>query len=209
MAFELPKLPYAFEALEPVIDSKTMQIHHGKHHQAYTDKLNAAVKGTEWESKSIEDILGSLADLPENIRGVVRNNGGGYYNHSLFWESMTAPNAEAPQKALADKISADFGSFDAFKEKFAAAGANQFGSGWSWLYLTPEKKLQIAGTANQDTPFMAKEFGGFGKGNIPLLGLDVWEHAYYLNYQNRRPDYIAAWWGVVNWKKVSERFAAI
>lgn len=206
MAHSLPSLPYDFSALEPVIDATTMQIHHGKHHQTYVDKLNAAVKGTEWENKSLEETLSSLSDLPENIRGAVRNNGGGHYNHSLFWENLQSPSDETniPQ-ALADKINSDLGGLEAFKEKFAAAAVGQFGSGWAWLYLSADGKLQVASTANQDVPFYPKELGGFGAGSKPLLGLDVWEHAYYLKYQNKRPDYIAAWWKVVNWQKVAGR----
>ncbi len=199
MAFELPALPYAFDALEPHFDARTMEIHHDKHHAGYTTKLNAALEGTEFASKSIEEILGNLSALPEAKRGAVRNNGGGYANHSLFWETL-GPNAGGtPGGALAEAINAAFGSFDSFKEAFSNAAANQFGSGWAWLYVDGGK-LAVTSTPNQDTPLM--------EGKTPILGLDVWEHAYYLHYQNRRPDYIAAFWNVVNWDKVAEKFTA-
>ncbi len=199
MAFELPKLNYAFNALEPHIDARTMEIHHGKHHQAYVTNLNNAIAGTEAEKMSIEEICKNISKFP----AAVRNNGGGHYNHSLFWNLM-APNAGgAPTGALADAINATFTSFDEFKTKFAQAGITRFGSGWAWLVKTADGKLSISSTPNQDNPLMdIAEV----KGN-PILGCDVWEHAYYLNYQNRRPDYITAWWNVVNWNEVAKRFA--
>jgi superoxide dismutase, Fe-Mn family len=197
MAFTLPALSYAFEALEPHIDTKTMQIHHGKHHQAYVDNLNKAIAGTEHENKTIEQLVATAG----SISPAVRNNGGGHWNHSFFWESL-APNAGgAPSGKLADAINAAFGSFDAFKEKFSNAGMTRFGSGWAWL-IKKDGKLEVSSTPNQDNPLMdVAEVKG-----IPLLGCDVWEHAYYLNYQNRRADYLAAFWNVVNWNKVVERF---
>jgi superoxide dismutase, Fe-Mn family len=199
MAFTLPALPYAHEALEPHIDSKTMQIHHGKHHQAYVDNLNKAIAGTANETKSLEELVQAAG----SISPAVRNNGGGHWNHTFFWESM-APNAGgAPTGALADAITASFGSLDAFKEKFAAAGMTRFGSGWAWL-LVKDGKLEVSSTPNQDNPLMdVAEVKG-----TPVLGIDFWEHAYYLHYQNRRADYLAAFWNVVNWDKVAERFAA-
>jgi len=200
MAFTLPALPYAFNALEPHIDARTMEIHHGKHHNAYVTNLNNAIAGTDAEKLSIEEICSSISKYP----AAVRNNGGGHFNHSLFWNIM-GPNAGgAPTGALADAINAAFGSFDEFKTKFAAAGATRFGSGWAWLIVDGSKKLQITSTPNQDNPLMdIAEVKG-----TPILGLDVWEHAYYLNYQNRRPDYIGAFWNVVNWAEVSKRFEA-
>ncbi len=200
MAFELPALPYGFDALEPHIDAKTMEIHHDKHHQAYVDKLNAAVEGTDVADKSIEELIVGLAALPADIQAPVRNNGGGHINHSLFWESMSAEGGGAPSGDLAAAIDDAFGSFDAFKEAFEAAGVSQFGSGWSWL-VADGGKLAVVSTANQDSPLT--------DGKRPLLGNDVWEHAYYLNYQNRRPDYLKAWWNTVNWDVVSARFAAV
>ncbi len=200
MAFELPALPYGFDALEPHIDAKTMEIHHDKHHQAYVDKLNAAVEGTDVADKSIEELIVGLAALPADIQAPVRNNGGGHINHSLFWESMSAEGGGAPSGDLAAAIDGAFGSFDAFKEAFEAAGVGQFGSGWSWL-VADGGKLAVVSTANQDSPLT--------DGKRPLLGNDVWEHAYYLNYQNRRPDYLKAWWNTVNWDVVSARFAAV
>ncbi len=200
MAFELPALPYGFDALEPHIDAKTMEIHHDKHHQAYVDKLNAAVEGTDAADKSIEELIAGLAALPADIQAPVRNNGGGHINHSLFWESMSADGGGAPSGDLAVAIDDAFGSFDAFKEAFEAAGVGQFGSGWSWL-VADGGKLAVVSTANQDSPLT--------DGKRPLLGNDVWEHAYYLNYQNRRPDYLKAWWNTVNWDVVSARFAAV
>lgn len=198
MAFELPKLPYSYDALEPHIDARTMEIHYSKHHQAYTTNLNAAIEGTDLAGKSIEDILKNL-DLNNKP---VRNNGGGFYNHNLFWEVM-APNAGGePTGELATAINDAFGSFDAFKEAFAKAGATQFGSGWAWLCVK-NGKLEVCATANQDNPLMP----GIGCEGMPILGLDVWEHAYYLNYQNRRPDYINAFFNVVNWDAVAKKYA--
>ena len=206
MAFTLPALPYAFNALEPHIDAKTMEIHHGKHHNAYVTNLNAAVAGKPEESLSIEEICKNISKYP----AAVRNNGGGHYNHSLFWTIM-APNAGgAPTGALADAINAAFGSFDEFKTKFNAAATGRFGSGWAWLIKDASGKLAITSTANQDNPLMDLPAGQAGVAEVkgtPVLGLDVWEHAYYLNYQNRRPDYCAAFWNVVNWNEVAKRFA--
>jgi superoxide dismutase, Fe-Mn family len=199
MAFELPQLPYASDALEPHFDKMTMEIHHGKHHAAYTANLNAAIQGTPNESKSIEELL---ADV-DALGAAVRNNGGGYYNHNMFWESLSPKGGGAPKGELAAAIDAAFGSFDAFKETFAKAGATRFGSGWAWLCVKGGK-LEVCSSANQDNPLMP----GVGCGGFPILGLDVWEHAYYLHYQNRRPDYIGAFWNIVNWDKVAERFAA-
>ncbi len=201
MAFELPSLPYSEDALEPHIDARTMSIHHDKHHAAYTNNLNSALEGhADLAGKSIEALLGDLNAIPEAIRTVVRNNGGGYANHNLFWETMGPDAGGAPTGDLAAAIDDAFGSFTAFKEQFAKAATTRFGSGWAWLYVGRDGKLAIGSTPNQDTPLM--------EGNTPLLGLDVWEHAYYLNYQNRRPDYITAWWNVVNWNAVAERYAA-
>lgn len=197
MAFELPKLPYAYDALEPHIDARTMEIHHTKHHQAYINNLNNAIKGTDMENLSIMDLMSKHVDIT-----AVRNNGGGYWNHNLFWEVMSPNGGGMPSGDLADAINASFGSFDAFKEKFNAAAATRFGSGWAWLCVHPGGKLDICSTANQDNPLMP----GVGCSGTPILGLDVWEHAYYLNYQNRRPDYIGAWWNVVNWEEVARRF---
>lgn len=198
MAFELPKLPYAFDALEPYIDAKTMEIHHGKHHNAYTTNLNAAIAGTDLENKSIEEILKNL-DLNNKA---VSNNGGGYYNHNLFWTILT-PNAEKqPSGDLKKAIEDAFGSFEEFKNQFSKAAATQFGSGWAWLCVHKGGKLEVCATANQDNPLMPT----IGCGGTPILGLDVWEHAYYLNYQNRRPDYIEAFFNIINWKKVEELY---
>ena len=199
MAFALPPLPYAYDALEPHIDAQTMTIHHDKHHQAYVDKLNAAVAGTEWESKSIDEIIANLDKLAENIRTAVRNNGGGHYNHSLFWEWMSPEGGGEPSGPLADAINAKFGSFAKFKEEFEAAGVARFGSGWVW-FIKDGSGVAIVSTPNQDSPA--------SEGKVVLLGNDVWEHAYYLKYQNRRPEYLAAWWNVVNWPKAQARFAA-
>ena len=199
MAFELPALPYAEDALEPHIDARTMGIHHGKHHAGYTGNLNAAIAGTELEGMSIEAILGDLDAVPEGIRTAVRNNGGGFANHSLFWQIMSPDGGGEPSGALADAINSAFGSFDEFKSAFSAAAATRFGSGWAWL-VSDGGALSVTSTPNQDTPLM--------DGTTPLLGIDVWEHAYYLNYQNRRPDYIAAFFNVVNWDKVAELYAA-
>ena len=199
MAFEVPALPYAYDALEPHVDEATMQIHHDKHHQAYVDKLNAAVEGTDAANSSIEDLIAGLSSLPAEIQGPVRNNGGGHLNHSLFWESMSADGGGAPDGDLAAAIEDAFGSFDDFKAAFEAAGVGQFGSGWAWL-VVDGGKLAVVSTANQDSPLT--------DGKTPLLGNDVWEHAYYLNYQNRRPDYLKAWWNTVDWSVVAARFAA-
>lgn len=199
MAFELPQLPYAYDALEPHIDARTMEIHHGKHHNGYTTNLNNAIAGTALEGKSIKDILTGL----DMDNGAVRNNGGGYFNHDLFWSTM-GPNAGgAPTGELAAAIDAEFGSFDAFKEAFSKAAATRFGSGWAWLCVHKGGKVEVCSTPNQDNPLMP----GVGCEGSPILGLDVWEHAYYLNYQNRRPDYIAAFFNVVNWEAVSVLYA--
>jgi len=200
MAYTLPQLPYAYNALEPHIDARTMEIHHTKHHQAYINNVNTALAGTEFEKLSVEDLIKDLSKIPENIRTVVRNNGGGHANHSLFWKNMGPSAGGAPKGDLAAAITGAFGTFDAFKEQFAKAGATRFGSGWAWLSIGKDKKLVVESTANQDSPLM--------EGKTPILGLDVWEHAYYLNYQNRRPDYITAFWNVVNWNEVARRFAA-
>jgi Fe-Mn family superoxide dismutase len=199
MAFELPALPYAFNALEPHIDARTMEIHHDKHHKAYVDNLNAALAGTEWEGKPLEEILKNLNNLPEAKRGAVRNNGGGHWNHTFFWEILKHNDGGKPSGDLAAAIDSTFGSFDQFKEQFANAGKTRFGSGWAWL-VVDGGKLAVTSTPNQDNPLM--------EGKTAILGLDVWEHAYYLNYQNRRPDYINAFWDVINWDKVAELYAA-
>ena len=197
MSFELPKLPYAYAALEPHVDARTMEIHHTKHHQGYVTKLNAAVAGTPEEGKSLEELMANISKLSTGVR----NNGGGHYNHSLFWEVMTPNGSGAPTGDLADAINLAFGSFDKFKEDFNNAAGTRFGSGWAWL-IKHDGKLAVTSTPNQDNPLMdIAEVKG-----TPILGLDVWEHAYYLNYQNRRPDYISAWWNVVNWEKVAENF---
>lgn len=206
MAHELPPLPYPKDALEPHIDAMTMDIHHGRHHKAYVDNLNKALAGHPGlEARSLEALLADLASVPENIRGAVRNNGGGHWNHTFFWKIM-APNAGGtPSGALASAINAAFGSFDEFKAKFEAAGLGRFGSGWAWL-LVNGGKLEIASTPNQDNPLMGKAIAGCE--GRPILGVDVWEHAYYLKYQNRRADYLKAWWNVVNWAEVARLFAA-
>ncbi|HUQ18866.1 MAG TPA: superoxide dismutase [Gemmatimonadaceae bacterium] len=197
MAFSLPQLPYDFAALEPHIDAQTMQIHHGKHHQTYVNNLNAAIeKAPELADKSLDDLMRSIDKAPEAVRNAVRNNGGGHWNHSKFWEWMK-PGGSEPTGDLADAIGDSFGGLDKLKEQWAAAGTGRFGSGWVWL-VKDGSKLSITSTPNQDNPLM--------EGKTPILGLDVWEHAYYLKYQNRRPDYITAWWNVVNWDAVSERF---
>ncbi len=199
MAFTLPKLPYEFNALEPHIDARTMEIHHDKHHQAYVNNLNTAIqKHPELETKSVEDLLKDLNAVPDDIRTAVRNNGGGHFNHSLFWEIMSPKGGGAPSGKLADAIKKAFGDFSAFKEKLAAAAVGQFGSGWAWL-VKDGSGLAVMSTPNQDNPI--------SQGKVAILGVDVWEHAYYLNYQNRRPDYVAAWWNVVNWDEVGKRFA--
>lgn len=199
MAFTLPQLPYAPDALEPHIDAQTMQIHHGKHHQAYVDNLNKAIAGTEHENKSLEELVASAG----SITPAVRNNGGGHWNHSFFWQLLTPNAGEGPTGALADEINATFGSLDELKEKMNAAGATRFGSGWAWL-IVKDGKLEVTSTPNQDNPLMdVAEVKG-----KPILGIDVWEHAYYLKYQNRRPEYLGAIWNVINWKKVAEHFEA-
>lgn len=205
MAYTLPELPYGYDALEPHIDARTMEIHHTKHHQAYITKVNAAIEGTPLEGKSIEALVSDLSAVPEEKRGAVRNNGGGHANHSLFWTVMGPGKGGSPSGELAAAIDQAFGSLDAFKEKFADAAATRFGSGWAWLVLDGGQ-LQVGSTANQDSPLMGAAVSGIG--GTPLLGLDVWEHAYYLNYQNRRPDYIAAFWDVVDWDAVAARYAA-
>ncbi len=198
MAFTLPALPYAHDALEPHIDTQTMQIHHGKHHQAYVDNLNKAIAGTEHEGKSLEE----LVEAAGTISPAVRNNGGGHWNHTFFWNSLSPKGGGAPSGKLADAIKEAFGSFEEFKTKFAAAGVGRFGSGWVWLIIKKDGKLEISSTPNQDNPLMDV---ADNKG-VPLLGIDVWEHAYYLKYQNKRPDYLAAIWNVVDWKRVEERY---
>ncbi|OQZ06676.1 MAG: superoxide dismutase [Planctomycetes bacterium UTPLA1] len=198
MAFELPALPYAFDALTPHIDAKTMEIHHGKHHNAYVTNVNKALEGqAALAAKPIEQLLREISQVPDTIRQAVINNGGGHANHSLFWQIMGKGCGGSPGGAISEAINGAFGGFDAFKEKFATAAATRFGSGWAWL-AWKDGKLEVFSTANQDSPYMT--------GHTPIIGLDVWEHAYYLNYQNRRPDYIAAWWSVVNWKKADELF---
>jgi len=204
MAYELPALPYPADALEPHIDTRTMEIHHGKHHAGYVAKLNAAIEGTDLGNKSVVDLISDLSAVPENIRGAVRNNGGGHANHSLFWQILS-PEGGEPAGDLANAINADLGGFDAFKDAFSNAAATRFGSGWAWLCVGAEGTLCVCSSPNQDSPWMqgVSECPG-----TPILGLDVWEHAYYLNYQNRRPDYIAAFFSVVNWAKVGELYAA-
>jgi len=200
MSFTLPALPYAYDALEPSIDARTMEIHHGKHHQAYVNNLNAALeKAPELQGKSLDDLMRGINSVPESVRTAVRNNGGGHWNHSLFWQVMGPGAGGAPSGALGDAITSAFGDFEKFKEQFAAAAASRFGSGWAWL-VNDDGKLAITSTPNQDNPLM--------EGKTALMGVDVWEHAYYLKYQNRRPDYVKAWWDVVNWKAVADRFKA-
>jgi Fe-Mn family superoxide dismutase len=199
MAYEVPPLPYDYAALEPHIDEATMRVHHDKHHQAYVDKVNAALEGTDWADRPIEEVIANLGDVPEGKRTAVRNNGGGHYNHSLFWEWLSPDGGGEPSGELADAINEAFGSFADFQAKFKETGVNQFGSGWSWL-VRDGSGLAVVGSANQDNPLT--------DGKTPLLGVDVWEHAYYLKYQNRRPDYIDAWWNVVNWAKVAEAYGA-
>jgi Fe-Mn family superoxide dismutase len=199
MAFELPKLPYAYDALEPHIDARTMEIHHSKHHQGYTNNLNAALeKHPELAGKNVGELLRDLNSVPEDIRTAVRNNGGGFKNHKIFWKIMSPDGGGEPSGALAEAINAAFGDFASFKDMFSKAGATRFGSGWAWLSKKTDGGLVVTSTPNQDTPLM--------EGLFPILCLDVWEHAYYLNYQNRRGDYIAAWWNVVNWEEVARRF---
>lgn len=199
MAYSLPELPFAYDALEPHIDARTMEIHHGKHHNGYVTKVNAALEGSDLGEKSIEDLIADLNSVPEATRGAVRNNGGGHANHSLFWSVMSAEGGGEPTGELADAINSEFGSFDGFKEKFAAAAGTRFGSGWAWLSVD-NGKLVVESTPNQDNPLM--------EGRTPVLGLDVWEHAYYLNYQNRRPDYVGAFFNVIDWNAVAARYAA-
>lgn len=200
MAFELPKLPYAYDALEPHIDARTMEIHHTKHHQGYTSKLNAAIEGTELAGKSIEDILTGL----DMSNSAVRNNGGGFYNHSLFWTILSPSGGGKPSGELAAAIDSAFGSFEEFKNKFTTAAGTRFGSGWAWLCVHKGGKVEVCSTPNQDNPLMP----GVECGGQPILGLDVWEHAYYLNYQNKRPDYIEAFFNIINWDEVSKRYAS-
>lgn len=200
MPFELPRLPYAFNALEPAIDARTMEIHHGKHHQAYVDNLNKAVAGTPMEGMDLEALLKGL----DMNKAAVRNNGGGHWNHSLFWQVMTPKGGGGPEGELAEALQRDLGGMDSFKEAFANAAATRFGSGWAWLCVHQGGKLEICSTPNQDNPLMP----GTGCGGTPILGVDVWEHAYYLHYQNRRADYLKAWWSVVSWPEVARRYAA-
>ena len=199
MPYEVPPLPYDYAALDPHIDEATMRVHHDKHHQAYVDKVNAALEGTDWADRPIEEVVANLSQIPEDKRNAVRNNGGGHYNHSLFWEWLSPDGGGEPEGALADAINDAFGSFADFQGKVKDAGVNQFGSGWAWL-VHDGSSLAVVSTANQDNPISS--------GQTPLLGVDVWEHAYYLKYQNRRPDYIDAWWNVVDWSKVAERYDA-
>jgi len=200
MPYEVPALPYDYAALEPHIDEATMRVHHDKHHQAYVDKANGALEGTQYAGSPIEDVIRHLDELPEDKRGPVRNNGGGHINHTLFWESMSPEGGGEPDGELRSAIDAAFGSVEDFKAKIKETGVGQFGSGWAWL-VHDGSKLQVVGTPNQDNPL--------SQGQTPLLGVDVWEHAYYLKYQNKRPDYIDAWWNTVNWPKVAERYAAV
>jgi superoxide dismutase, Fe-Mn family len=197
MAYEVPPLPYDYAALEPHIDEQTMRLHHDKHHQAYVDKANAALEGTEWADRPVEEVLKNLDKLPEDKRAIVRNNGGGHANHTLFWEIMGPDGGGAPEGELASAIEQAFGGFDDFKEKLSFAAVNHFGSGWGWL-VHDGTSLAVSSTVNQDSPVM--------EGKTPILGIDVWEHSYYLKYQNRRPEYVEAWWNVVNWPAVTERF---
>lgn len=202
MAYSLPPLPYPNNALEPHIDAKTMEIHHTKHHQAYINNANKALEGkADLAAKSVEDLISNLNAVPEDIRGVIRNNAGGHANHSLFWTILGPNKGGEPTGKIGEAITKEFGSYAAFKEKFTAAATSRFGSGWAWLSVNKDKKLEIHSTANQDSPLM--------EGKTPLLGVDVWEHAYYLNYQNRRPDYVAAFFNLINWDEVNKRFAAV
>lgn len=200
MAYSLPELNYAYDALEPHFDARTMEIHHSKHHNAYITKVNAALEGTDFENLSVEALISDLSKLPENIRGAVRNNGGGHANHSFFWETISPNAGGAPEGALASAIEAELGGFEAFKTAFANAGATRFGSGWAWLVLQADGSLVVTSTPNQDSPLMTAEAEAAG---TPIIGLDVWEHAYYLKYQNMRPNYIDAFWNVVDWKKAN------
>ncbi|WP_336035452.1 superoxide dismutase [Acinetobacter bereziniae] len=198
MAYSLPKLPYAYDALEPNIDTQTMEIHHTKHHQTYINNINAAIEGTEWEKLSVEALVSKVNEVPAELKNNVINNAGGHANHSLFWTVMSPQGGGEPIKEIAEAIEKDIGGFEKFKEAFTKAALTRFGSGWAWLSVTPEKKVIVESSANQDSPLM--------NGNIPVLGLDVWEHAYYLKYQNRRPEYIAAFFNVVNWEEVNRRY---
>jgi len=200
MAYELPKLDYDYNALEPHIDARTMEIHHTKHHQGYVNKVNDALSGSDWDGKPIEDVLRSISDVPEKIRTAVQNNGGGHANHSLFWKVMSPKGGGNPNGAIASAIDSELGGYDKFKEAFSNAAATRFGSGWAWLTVDSSGKLALESTPNQDSPYMM--------GKTPILGLDVWEHAYYLNYQNKRPDYIAAFFNVINWDEVNKRYEA-
>jgi superoxide dismutase, Fe-Mn family len=206
MAYTLPALPYAYDALEPYIDAQTMEIHHTKHHQAYVNNVNAALAGSPLESKSVEELIADLGAVPEDKRTAVRNNGGGHANHSLFWTIMAKNAGGQPGGALAAAIDAELGGLDALKETFNKAAATRFGSGWAWLFVDVGGKLVVGSTANQDSPLMGQAIAGIA--GTPILGLDVWEHAYYLKYQNRRPDYIAAFWSVIDWNAVAQRYAA-
>jgi superoxide dismutase, Fe-Mn family len=197
MAYDVPDLPYDYNALEPHIDEETMRVHHDKHHQAYVDKANAALEGSDWADKDVEEVLMNLDKVPNTQ--AVKNNAGGHYNHSFFWQIMSADGGGEPSGELADAINEKFGSLDALKEEMKSSGVGQFGSGWTWLVYTSEGGLQVTSTPNQDSPISS--------GNTPLIGIDVWEHAYYLKYQNKRPDYIEAWWNVVNWDEVAKRYA--
>ncbi|WP_434277427.1 superoxide dismutase [Acinetobacter sp. CE-15] len=198
MAYSLPQLPYTYDALEPNIDTKTMEIHHTKHHQTYINNINATVEGTVWEKLSIEELVSKVNEVPADLKNSVINNGGGHANHSLFWTVMSPQGGGEPIKQIAEAIDRDIGGFEKFKEAFTKAALTRFGSGWAWLSVTPEKKVIVESSANQDSPLM--------NGNIPVLALDVWEHAYYLKYQNRRPEYIAAFYNVVNWEEVNRRY---
>ena len=200
MPYSLPALPYTYDALEPHIDAQTMEIHHTKHHQTYINNLNAAVAGSEWEKLSVEELVARVKEVPDSIRAAVINQGGGHANHSLFWLVMSPAGGGVPDGKLGAAIDAELGGFDAFKEAFTRAAISRFGSGWAWLSVTPQKKLVVESSGNQDSPLM--------NGNTPILGLDVWEHAYYLRYQNRRPEYIGAFYNVVNWPEVARRYAA-
>jgi Fe-Mn family superoxide dismutase len=200
MAFTLPALPYDVKALEPHIDAKTMEIHHTKHHQAYITNVNKAIEGTPYDTTHVEQLIADLSKIPENIRTVVRNNGGGHYNHSLFWTIMGPKAGGEPTGNIGEAIKSTFGGYDKFKEEFTKAATTRFGSGWAWLSVDKSGKLLVESTPNQDSPFM--------EGRVPVLGIDVWEHAYYLNYQNKRPDYIAAFYNVINWAEVNKRFAS-
>lgn len=198
--FKLEPLPYNFDALEPHIDARTMEIHHDKHHQAYTDKLNAALEGTEFADKDVNEILSNIETIPEDKRQAVINNGGGYSNHNFFWEIMSPDGGGEPTGELNDAINSAFGSFEEFKKQFSEAAASRFGSGWAWLVKNDAGDLEVISTPNQDSPIMG--------GDTPIIGIDVWEHAYYLNYQNKRPDYVSAWWNVVNWERANENYTA-